>query len=107
MSDPEEEWERTKRDLGIFPGAYDKARPMFAKPPRKNTRARLQALYGKQEHPLKKQKAAFSVQKRNAKKRGIPFLFTFQEWWAWWQIDNRWENRGMGRDKFVMAPLWR
>lgn len=64
---------------------------------------RLQALYGKQEHPLKKQKAAFSIQKRNAKQRGIPFLFTFQEWWAWWQIDNRWENRGMGRDKFVMA----
>lgn len=53
--------------------------------------------------PLQKQKAAFSAQKRNAKQRGIPFLFTFQEWWAWWQIDNRWESRGMGSDKFVMA----
>lgn len=46
---------------------------------------------------------AFSAQKRTAKQRGIPFLFTFEGWWAWWQTDSRWANRGMGWDKFVMA----
>jgi hypothetical protein len=46
---------------------------------------------------------AFQVQRTNANRRGIPFLFTFEEWWAWWQTDNRWANRGMGSGKFVMA----
>jgi hypothetical protein len=71
----------------------------------KNTRKRLQDLYGSHtlQRPLKKQRAAYSVQKRNAKQRGIEWRFTFQEWWAWWQVDNRWANRGMGRDNFVMA----
>jgi hypothetical protein len=46
---------------------------------------------------------AFQVQRTNANRRGIQFLFTFEEWWAWWQIDNRWANRGMGSGKFVMA----
>lgn len=46
---------------------------------------------------------AFSDQKRTAKQRGIPFLFTFEEWWTWWQVDNRWVNRGLGLGKFVMA----
>jgi hypothetical protein len=70
----------------------------------KNTRERLQELYGpRPEHPLKKQRAAYSVQKRNAKQRGIEWKFTFKEWWAWWQVDDRWANRGMGNDKFVMA----
>lgn len=46
---------------------------------------------------------AFDDHRRNAKKRGIEFLFTLPEWWAWWQIDGRWEQRGMGRDALVMA----
>jgi hypothetical protein len=74
----------------------------------KNTRKRLQDLYGSHtlpEHPLKKQRAAYSVQKRTAKQRGIEWKFTFKEWWAWWQVDNRWENRGRGRGCFVMARI--
>jgi hypothetical protein len=69
----------------------------------KDTRKRLQELYGKEDHPLKRQRAAYSAQKRTAKQRGIEWKFTFAEWWAWWQIDNRWANRGMGGSKLVMA----
>jgi hypothetical protein len=46
---------------------------------------------------------AFQAQRTSATRRGIPFLFTFTEWWAWWQVDDRWTNRGMGSDKLVMA----
>jgi hypothetical protein len=37
---------------------------------------------------------AFQDQRQKAKQRGIPFLFTRDEWWAWWQTDGRWEQRG-------------
>jgi hypothetical protein len=46
---------------------------------------------------------AFDAHRQNAKRRGTPFLFTLPEWWAWWQLDGRWEHRGMGRDALVMA----
>lgn len=46
---------------------------------------------------------AFHAHKGNAKRRGIAFEFTFTEWWEWWQVDNRWANRGLGSDKLVMA----
>jgi len=35
--------------------------------------------------------------------RGIEFLFTLEEWWNWWQTDDRWQRRGRGTDKLVMA----
>ena|GEM_PF-5846307 len=53
--------------------------------------------------PPKAAAKAFDTQRRNAKRRGIPFLLTFEEWWDWWQIDNRWANRGRRRDNFVMG----
>ena len=46
---------------------------------------------------------AFQMHRYNAGRRSIPFLFTIAEWWAWWQIDDRWARRGVGRDKLVMA----
>lgn len=46
---------------------------------------------------------AFQAQRDNARRRGIPFLFDFQTWWSWWQVDGRWENRGLGKGKLVMA----
>ena len=46
---------------------------------------------------------AFTGQSRSAQNRGIAFEFTIKEWWEWWQTDNRWANRGRGRDKLVMA----
>jgi hypothetical protein len=45
----------------------------------------------------------FNNHRVDARRRGIEFLFTFEEWWAWWQVDNRWENRGRGANQFVMA----
>lgn len=47
--------------------------------------------------------AQFRAQRQRAKNRGIPFLFTFEEWWAWWQVDGRWANRGLHPGGFVMA----
>jgi hypothetical protein len=46
---------------------------------------------------------AFQAQRTTARRRGIPFLLTFTEWWAWWQIDERWERRGNGLGKLMMA----
>lgn len=46
---------------------------------------------------------AFDRHQRNARARGIPFSFTFEEWWRWWQTDDRWSNRGRGAGQFVMA----
>src|SRR4051812_35125921 len=48
-------------------------------------------------------KKAFEGQRRNAKRRGIPFLFTPETWWAWWQEDDRWPKRGRRRDGLVMC----
>lgn len=46
---------------------------------------------------------AFHRQRRSAKRRGIPFLFTLPEWWSWWQIDGRWERRGRDATNLIMA----
>jgi hypothetical protein len=46
---------------------------------------------------------AFRSQVQSAKSRGIPFEFSFSEWWSWWQTDDRWSNRGVGAGKMVMA----
>lgn len=52
----------------------------------------------------KKARKAFSQHKYNAKRRGIEFLFTREEWWAWWQEDGRWSKRGnSSMDHLVMA----
>jgi hypothetical protein len=48
---------------------------------------------------------AFDRQRRNAKRRGIPFLLTFEEWWDWWQTDGRWLNRGSKSSNFQMARI--
>lgn len=48
---------------------------------------------------------AFQQCRNEAKGAGVPFLFTFEEWWVWWQIDERWANRGPRRDQFIMARV--
>ena len=45
----------------------------------------------------------FCHQKANAKARGIEWLMSFDEWWAWWQVDGRWARRGNKPDDFCMA----
>jgi hypothetical protein len=46
---------------------------------------------------------AFRDQYLRSLKRGIEWEFTIKDWWEWWQLDGRWENRGCGRDNYVMA----
>ena len=48
---------------------------------------------------------AFDRQRRNAASRNIPFLLTFEQWWDWWQTDNRWVRRGRHSGSFVMGRL--
>ncbi len=45
----------------------------------------------------------FCHQKANAKMRGIEWRFTFDEWWAWWQVDDRWPRRGNKPESLCMA----
>jgi hypothetical protein len=46
---------------------------------------------------------AFKAQRNNSSRRDIPFLFSLEEWWAWWQVDNRWANRGRKGHQYVMC----
>lgn len=46
---------------------------------------------------------AFRNQRNSARTRGIPFLFDFETWWAWWQEEDRWLKRGRRADHLVMA----
>ena len=62
-----------------------------------NYQSAYQALY--QKTPRGK----YAFHKSSAKKRGIPFLLTFEEWWDIWQASGKWEQRGRRRDQYVMA----
>jgi hypothetical protein len=46
---------------------------------------------------------AYSTQRRSAIKRGIPFLFTFEQWRDWWLTDDRWSNRGRKAGQLQMG----
>jgi hypothetical protein len=48
-------------------------------------------------------RGAYSNHKRSAKKRGIPFLFTFVQWSEWWLTDNRWLRRGRKAGQLQMG----
>ena len=48
-----------------------------------------------------KHRQAFNNQKANAKKRGIPFRFDYDQWLAWWGSDI--ERRGCHSGQLVMA----
>jgi hypothetical protein len=41
--------------------------------------------------------------RRGAEKRGIDFLFSFDEWWDMWQNSGHWEERGTKNGQYVMA----
>lgn len=48
-------------------------------------------------------KAAYHQQRGNAIRRGIPWLFTFEQWWQVWQESGHWEQRGRRKGEFVMS----
>lgn len=52
-----------------------------------------------QEHP----KRRYISHRNNAKMRGIEWQFTFITWWAKWGESGKWNQRGMGADRYCMA----
>ena len=46
---------------------------------------------------------AYNSHKSGAKKRGIAFLFTFEQWWSVWETSGKWENRGVHIGEYCMA----
>jgi len=44
-------------------------------------------------------------QKDNAKRRGIAFLLTFDQWRDWWLETGHYPERGRGKGKYVMARV--
>lgn len=48
---------------------------------------------------------AYNQQRWRARQSGIPFLFTFEQWVAWWMTDGRWALRGRSKNKLVMARV--
>ena len=49
------------------------------------------------------EKKGYINHKSHAKRRGIPFLLTFEEWWAVWEQSGKWEQRGFRKGQYVMA----
>lgn len=47
----------------------------------------------------------YRQQKTNAISRGISFELTLPEWWDIWQKSGHWHERGLAKDKYVMARL--
>ena len=45
----------------------------------------------------------YHAHRQDAKRRGIPFLMTLEEWWDIWQSSGKWEQRGPRRGQYVMA----
>jgi hypothetical protein len=50
-----------------------------------------------------REKAAYYFQKSSARRRQVPFLLTFDEWWAIWQESGKWEQHGRSNEQFCMA----
>lgn len=45
----------------------------------------------------------YAEQKRHALRRGVPFLLTFDEWWAIWAKSKKYVKRGNHKGCFVMG----
>lgn len=55
---------------------------------------------------LTKKKNAFRRHKNGARRRGIEFCFTYEQWCSWWKSklgDDWFELRGTTHGKYVMA----
>lgn len=53
---------------------------------------------------LKKPTRAYSMQKKNADRRGIGWEFTLWQWWTLWQQSGRWDQRGRGNN-YMMCRI--
>lgn len=48
-------------------------------------------------------KGKYLRHKDNARKRGVEFSLTFDEWWLLWQASKRWAQRGWKQHQYVMC----
>jgi len=46
---------------------------------------------------------AFRNQRDRAKRSGISFELTFEQWLSWWESTGHFHERGLGKDKYCMA----
>ena len=49
--------------------------------------------------------AAFNQHRQRAKRRGIPFLLSFPDWWGIWQASGHWGRRGRHANEYCMARI--
>jgi hypothetical protein len=54
-------------------------------------------------HRRKTPQFYYNQQKQNAKHRGIPWEFDFEDWWKVWRDSGKWGERGCKLGQFVMA----
>ncbi len=52
---------------------------------------------------MDKYKVAYNGHKSGAKRRGVPFLLTFEEWLYIWDKSRHWEDRGNRGGQYGMA----
>jgi hypothetical protein len=45
----------------------------------------------------------FKQQKASARRRGISFLLSFEQWWGIWEASGKWEQRGKSKGNYCMA----
>jgi hypothetical protein len=48
-------------------------------------------------------KRKFYAHRCNARRRGIEFILTFEEWFQIWQDSGYWDQRGLGKNQYVMS----
>lgn len=48
-------------------------------------------------------KGRYRKQKEHAKRRGIGFKISFDEWWSVWQSSGKYELRGRGKGRYCMC----
>ena len=54
-------------------------------------------------NPLERQNRAFLVARCQARFRGEPWEFTFEEWWTCWE--GLWDRRGRQADDLIMVRI--
>jgi|14_taG_2_1085336.scaffolds.fasta_scaffold03499_6 hypothetical protein len=48
-------------------------------------------------------KKAYDDQRRHSSDRGIPWLFTYEEWLEMWLLSGKWEKRGRCKGQYQMC----
>jgi hypothetical protein len=62
-----------------------------------------QTAFSQHLHGPDDRRKRFGEQVGNARRRGIPWTLTFDEWWAVWEASGKWPERGRLRGQFCMS----